>query len=228
MMATRLASFERGALAPQSTSSAAPASAQRTSPQLSLNPADTTARKPAPVKRWPALSLLGLAVVAFGGVIVVRAPQLLPAPLAPLATLVAKQLRVAAPAVPTASPPAQAAPPAEMAQPPEGSAIEAPAALGGAASTAAPGAEVPTANAPEPAAQAAAPVPAAVQGDVAQLEKQAIDLLLANDYTAARASYERLHSAEPARPEYSVMLDLLAREIAPACGGPGQVPCAQP
>jgi hypothetical protein len=67
-----------------------------------------------------------------------------------------------------------------------------------------------------------------VQGDVAQLEKQAIDLLLANDYVAARAAYERLRAAEPARPEYSVMLDLLAREIAPACGGPGQVPCAQP
>jgi hypothetical protein len=67
-----------------------------------------------------------------------------------------------------------------------------------------------------------------VQGHSAELEKQAIDALLANDYAAARASYEQLRVAEPARPEYAIMLDLLARELAPACGAPGQPPCAGP
>jgi hypothetical protein len=247
MAATRLVSFEPGALVSQSTSGAPAPSAHAHSPQLSLNPDDVTARKTAPVKRWPALSLLGLAVVAFGGVIVVRAPQLLPAPLAPFAALVTKQLRLAVPSAQPASPPSQVAPPAAMDQPAEGSATQPPAALGGADQPQAPAAPPPmaaeapaqpaaaqaaTAQAPaasaEPTAPAAASAPAALQGDVAQLEKQAIDLLLANDYVAARAAYERLRAAEPARPEYSVMLDLLAREIAPACGGPGQVPCAQP
>jgi hypothetical protein len=75
---------------------------------------------------------------------------------------------------------------------------------------------------------AANPPPQAAQGHSAELEKQALDSLLANDYAAARVIYEQLRAAEPARPEYGIMLDLLARELTPACGGPGQVPCSGP
>jgi hypothetical protein len=59
----------------------------------------------------------------------------------------------------------------------------------------------------------------------AELERQAIDLLVENDYAGAAKLYERLRSAEPARPEYAVMLEVLARQAA-ACGQPGQEPCA--
>jgi hypothetical protein len=155
--------------------------------------------KARPVKKWPALSLIGLAVVAFGGVIAVRAPRLLPAPIAgwlmraPAAS-VAPPANVPPPSAAVPSTPSDVLPPMAAGAPP-----------------------TPTASPDAPA-----------QGERAQLEKQAIDLLIANDYSAARAVYEKLHALEPARPEYSALLDLLARELAPTCGGLGQAPCGAP
>jgi hypothetical protein len=210
MLATRLVTFEPGVLVSESASRTSLSEGE----VPGLNETDQAGpSRPAPVRRWPALSLLGLAFVAFGGVIVVRAPGLLPAP---LAALVAR---------PPAAAPAEPPTAAEAPVPGE------PAPLAPAADVAQPTA----AEQPEPAAapavaqpSAASQPPLAVQGHSAELEKQAIDSLLANDYAAARASYEQLRAAEPARPEYGIMLDLLARELTPACGGPGQVPCTGP
>ena len=265
LMATRLVAFEPGALPPQASTEGTAGTGG--SPQLSLNEADRTERKSAPPKRWPALSLLALAIVSFGGVVVVRAPQLLPAPLLPIATLLISQLHLAPqpaatppstplanepaaqptgaatlgvaaaaqpaavpgePATPTAAPVDPAAQPGAVAEPP-GSA-DAPNAVAQPGAVVAPAGSVEAAAAleqPGAVVQPAGPAPVPAQGATAELEKQAIDLLLANDYSAASVVYERLRGAEPGRPEYSVMLELLAREIAAGCGGPGQAPCAQ-
>ena len=51
----------------------------------------------------------------------------------------------------------------------------------------------------------------------AQLEKKAIERLIANDYAAAKQLYEKLKSTEPLRPEFAVMVDLLGR-TSPAAG----------
>jgi hypothetical protein len=64
--------------------------------------------------------------------------------------------------------------------------------------------------------------PAMTSGPSAQLEKKAIERLIANDYPAARQLYEKLRSAEPTRPEFGLMVELLNR----TCGQPGQAPCA--
>ena len=283
MQATRLVTFEGGALPSTSTASGAP-SPLSAAPQLSLNPQDTSAPKAKSVRRWPALSLLAIAFVAFGGVIAVRAPGLLPQPVVPYAIMLAQEVERVVPGAAFAPPPPAASPdsepgapvPAEPGTPPaadmgepsvqpSAAAIEptspaepAPAASPQGVATAAPGAQAAELQAQPSAAQASAtadtqapgaaepaPVvaeapsalaasavvaapPAALTGGTAELEKQAIDLLLANDYPAARAVYERLRAVEPTRVEYGVMLDLLTREIAPACGGPGQEPCQSP
>jgi hypothetical protein len=209
MHATRLVTSESGALmAPPSFSDTSVAALAGPA----LNSIDQAGPiRHAPVRRWPALSLLGLAVVAFGGVIAVRAPNLLPVPIAAL--LVRRPAVGAERGASEASPPpaaaigetARAAGPIQVPQPAQ------PVALG------------------QPSvAHVEAALPQAVKRSSAELEKQAIDLLLANDYAAARAVYERLRAAEPARPEYTIMLDLLDRELAPACGALGQVPCTTP
>lgn len=67
--------------------------------------------------------------------------------------------------------------------------------------------------------------PAMTSGPSAQLEKKAIERLIANDYPAAKQLYEKLRSAEPSRPEFALMLELLNRASARSCGQPGQAPC---
>jgi hypothetical protein len=189
---------------------------------LALNLQSGASAASKPVRRWPALALLGLAVVAFGGVIVVRAPGLLPPPLA--AMLGRSDPPAQLPESPAVAQGPQA--PAPLSAPPE-AAIQQPAA--DVAPTAAPDAPAeatePTGTT-TPAPQIAVANVAGVQGGSAELEKQAIELLLANDYRAAYSVYERLRAAEPARPEYGVMLELLSRELTPTCGGPGQPGCA--
>jgi hypothetical protein len=68
--------------------------------------------------------------------------------------------------------------------------------------------------------------PAMTSGVSAQLEKRAIEHLIANDYPAAKQLYEKLQSAESTRPEFALMVELLSRASARACGEPGQAPCA--
>jgi hypothetical protein len=74
--------------------------------------------------------------------------------------------------------------------------------------------------------------PAMTSGPSAQLEKKAIERLIANDYPAAKQLYEKLRSSEPTRPEFALMLELLNRAGtsgaagAQGCGQPGQAPCA--
>jgi hypothetical protein len=211
--ATRLVSTAAGALPPQISAGGAP-SLPSTTQYLSLSADEVSARKSNAVKRWPAVSLFAIAFVAFGGVIVVRAPGLLPQPLLAIGAFVSNQAQRLLPGTAPALPPA-AGPQTEPPVPgPHDPALQQPT-PGNVASSAAPS---------DPAALPLAPV----QGGSAELEKQAIDLLVANDYPAARAVYEHLRAAEPAHPEYGVMLDLLTREIAPACGGEGQMPCPQP
>lgn len=156
-----------------------------------------------PVRRWPALLLLTLALLAFGAVVVLRAPHLLPPPVAKLVyRLYTRGAAVPPPSTATTAPvPSDGVPgPAVLAPTPE---ITAPA------------------PAPEPRR-----LPIQVQGGLAELEKQAIDRLLANDYPAAKLAYERLHTAAPSRGEYAVMVELLTRALTePACGQPGQEPC---
>jgi hypothetical protein len=175
----------------------------------------------APAKRSPAAALVVFAALAFGGVVAVRAPQLLPAPLAAL---------LGAPAATTA-----AAPQSDAVQPLD--AVEQPQ-----PTAAVPGAQVATdlAAATDPAAVAAptaAPSPAAAApvasaapatGAAAELEKQAIERLMANDYPAAKRLYTQLRAVTPTRAEYAVMIDLLERASAVPCGQPGQAPCAAP
>jgi hypothetical protein len=72
----------------------------------------------------------------------------------------------------------------------------------------------------------ARPAPVAVQGGLADLEKQALDRLVANDLPGAKQFYDRLHMAAPSHSEYALMVDLLTRVLEePACGQPGQEPC---
>jgi hypothetical protein len=175
-------------------------------PRLALPLSDDQPRKTkqgsnAPPKRWPAISLILLAVVAFGGVIVLRAPQLLPAPLSGLLT--------PTPAVPE-----------ELLAPELPSAPAAPLTTDTAAAT------DPAKAAPTPTRPPAAP--ALTSGASAQLEKKAIERLIANDYAAAKPLYEKLRSAEPSRSEFAVMVELLNRAGGAACGQPGQAPCAGP
>jgi hypothetical protein len=211
--ATRLVTTGAGAPPAQIGAGGAP-SLPSTTQYLSLSADEVSARKPHAVKRWPALSLFAIAFVAFGGVILVRAPGLLPQPLLAMGAFVSNQvqrlLSGTAPALPPAAGP-QTEPPVPGPHDP------------------APQQPTPENVAPSRAPSAPAAVPLApVRGGSAELEKQAIDLLMANDYAAARAVYELLRAAEPAHPEYGVMLDLLTREIAPACGSEGQMPCPQP
>jgi hypothetical protein len=180
-------------------------------PRLSL-PRDEpagVARAPKPrsnaPKRWPALALLGLAVVVGAGAIVARAPQLLPGPLAAL----------------FGAGGAQQSPVAEVPAP-----VRAEQETSAAAATR----EVPKAAPPAPVRAAVIVATSSAPGaplkvGSAELERQAIDLLVENDYAGAAKLYERLRTAEPSRPEYGVMLEVLARQ-ASGCGQPGQEPCA--
>lgn len=58
--------------------------------------------------------------------------------------------------------------------------------------------------------------PAMTAGPSAQLEQKAIERLIANDYPAAKQLYEKLRSAEPTRPEFALMIELLERHGAGA------------
>jgi hypothetical protein len=173
----------------------------------------TTSKKSAdaPPKRWPAISLILLAVVAFGGVIVLRAPHLLPAPL--------MSLIAPAPAVSDdALAPEAANAPALPSTPPVGQAV--------ATDTSAATDPAPAKAAPTPTPTRPPVAPAMTSGPSAQLEKKAIERLIANDYANAKQLYEKLRSAEPSRTEFAVMIELLNRASAAPCGQPGQAPCA--
>jgi hypothetical protein len=163
----------------------------------------------APPKRWPAISLILLAVVAFGGVIVLRAPQLLPAALS--------GLLVSAPAVPD-----------EMLAPEASAAPELPSAPAAQPSTDIAAATDPAKAAPTPTPTRPPAAPAMTSGASAQLEKKAIERLIANDYAAAKQLYEKLRSAEPSRGEFAVMVELLNRASGTTCGQPGQPACSGP
>ena len=68
--------------------------------------------------------------------------------------------------------------------------------------------------------------PVTLAGTPAELERQAIDLLIAKNYPAAAQAYERLRAAEPDNKAYAVMAGLLTRSETKSCGQPGQEPCA--
>ena len=238
MLATRLVPLEQegsggkvGGL--KLNSSDLPVTGSSTIEPLALNLNTPAHASKPPVRRWPALALLGLAVVAFGGVIVVRAPGLLPPPIAavvvpwvaPLVAQFMPQVQGAPPPTPAITPPVQgpqpeAVPTQEAAPAQPGPAVE--------PQVPSQAAENPPPSAEANPQQVAAAQAGTVKGGSAQLEKQAIDALIANDYRAAYALYEKLRAAEPAHPEYGVMLELLTRELSPACGGPGQAACPAP
>jgi hypothetical protein len=54
---------------------------------------------------------------------------------------------------------------------------------------------------------------------IAELEKKAIERMLANDHRAALTLYEELHRVAPQDEAYSVMSALLARRTRPTCEG---------
>jgi hypothetical protein len=280
MQATRLVSMEVPRSAWYVRSSSAPASSDDGSsrsgiagkPPLALHVAEPD-RHSAPVRRWPALVLIGLAFVMFTGVIAVRAPALLPAPIARVAVALIASLGLAPhgnarPAPMAANEPdaraneqvgaaasAQANEPSVRNEPApanepsvrnEQAQADEPLVAGSVRNDQV-GAVAPAqANDPAvaPAAQAneqlraapeapstflaAVPTPSALQGASAELEKQAIDALLANDFASARGLYERLRVAEPTRPEYPLMLELLARDPQGSCGRADQPACAVP
>jgi hypothetical protein len=231
MQATRLASFETGLLkaAPKDGPTATVA-ADSAAPRLALSQESTRSKPaPAPVKRWPAVSLLVLAILAFGGVIAARAPQLLPGP---LAAVLAGHGDNTAEQPETALDPQRAgglADPQPMAADPGAQpapvVTDVAAAIDPSTAAAAPAAPAPTAAPAIPRSPVAA---APSSGAAAQLEKEAIERLMANDYPAAKQLYQRLRAQAPTRAEYAVMLDLLDRASAAPCGQPGQAPCATP
>jgi hypothetical protein len=233
MGATRLVSFEEhaqlGAHARQAGSHTGglkleTSTARATGQQLSLN-VSSSESAPAPVKRWPALSLIGLAIVAFGVVVVVRAPGLLPPQIAALLGVAVRAPETApAAADPNALPPGPDLAPADPADTAQAPPVDP-------AGSTPPIAADPVPVPADPAAQVAPAASASVvrvEGAAAELEKQAIDALLANQFPTAKGLYERLRAAEPARPEYAVMLELLNRGALPSCGEPGQPECATP
>lgn len=226
MDATRLGSFEtpgQGQAAQAHTVAAGNSTALNERPRLSLPNApyqtQTGRAAAATPKRWPALLLIGLAVIAAGVVVVLRAPHLLPPPLAALLgreeptsegdtelgatglddqAAATERVGQVDPAQPDTTATAVSAATDPQVQP----------------IAAAPGA-VPSA-------------PAVAVGEAAAaLEKQAIDRLAVNDYPGATRAYQQLRAADPTRREYTVMLELLARASAAPCGQPGQEPCAQ-
>ncbi|MET0390277.1 MAG: hypothetical protein ABW321_30175, partial [Polyangiales bacterium] len=152
-------------------------------------------RPPSAPKRWPALLLLGLVAVGGVAVVVLRVPQLLPQPLAALLGSRTPAPESGAPIVKPAAP----VPPSTQTDV--------------SAATALPVA------APAPRSVAAKPM---LEGASAELERQAIELLRARDYSGATRLYTQLRAAEPGRPEYAVMLDLLAHNADASCGQAGQ------
>jgi hypothetical protein len=138
-------------------------------------------------KPWLKLVLAALGMVGVGAFLVLRAPHWLPD-------------SVAARLAPPPPPPAAAvAPPLPAAPPPE-------------RTTDVSAATDPIRAFPAPARPPAAP--AMTSGASAQLEKKAIERLIANDYAAAKSLYERLQSVEPSRPEFAAMVELLKRNAA--------------
>ncbi|HET8939501.1 MAG TPA: hypothetical protein VFN67_38940 [Polyangiales bacterium] len=163
----------------------------------------------APPKRWPAISLILVAVVAFGGVIVLRAPHLLPASLS--------NMLAPAPAVPD-----------EMIAPEAATAPELPSAAAPVLATDTSAATDPAKATPTPTPTRPPAAPAMTSGASAQLEKKAIERLIANDFSNAKPLYEKLRNAEPTRGEFAVMVELLNRVSGAGCGQPGQPVCAGP
>jgi|GEM_PF-3927145 len=149
-----------------------------------------------PNKRWIVLAVGGLGVAALAGVGVWLAPKLLGGRAADSEN---------------ASPVAAADAPALAPTPPS-------------VVTDTSAATDPVRFTPTPTRPPAAP--AMTSGPSAQLEKKAIERLIANDYPAAKQLYEKLRSAEPTRSEFALMLELLNRAGARGCGQPGQTPCA--
>jgi hypothetical protein len=151
--------------------------------------------------------VIALAVIAFGCVIVLRAPSLLPAPLAArLAPAASHGPGEEAPATPRATASAAVA-----------------AVIANATASDTSGVTDPGLAPPSPTHPPASPP--FTSGMSAQLEKKAIERVMANDYPGAKQLYERLRSAEPNRPEFGVMLELLTRATGSACGQPGQPTC---
>ena len=148
-------------------------------------------------KRWLAISLGGLGLVVLAGLGVWLAPKL-------------TSSLSAAPSDDASAPSAAAAPTLPAA----------PAAV----VTDTSAASDPVRFTPTPTRPPAAP--AMTSGPSAQLEKKAIERLIANDYPAAKPLYEKLRSAEPTRPEFGLMVELLNRAGSRACGQAGQAPCA--
>jgi hypothetical protein len=241
MQATRLATFETGILkAAQDTAglrTGASATSDFAAPRIDL-PVEQKGAKTekgskdgaASGKRSTAAALVVFAALAFGGVVAVRAPQLLPAPLAALLGASA-DARAAAPQSDAVQPleggeqlpPTAAVPGAQVA-------TDLAAATDPAAAAVAAPAVAPSPAAAAPVAPPATPVgPAApATGAAAELEKQAIERLMANDYPAAKRLYTQLRAVTPTRAEYAVMIDLLERASTATCGQPGQAPCAAP
>jgi hypothetical protein len=147
-------------------------------------------------KRWLAIALGGLGLVALAGLGAWLAPKLLPG--------LASGSDSGAAAAPVDAPTLPAAPATVVTD------------------TAA--ASDPVQFTPTPTRPPAAP--AMTSGPSAQLEKKAIERLIVNDYPAAKQLYEKLRSAEPTRPEFTLMVELLSRAGGPPCGEPGQAPCA--
>jgi hypothetical protein len=149
-----------------------------------------------PNKRWLAISLGGLALVVLAGLGVWLGPKL-------LARLTSGSESAAATA-PAAAPTLPVAPATAV--------------------TDTSAASDPVRFTPTPTRPPAAP--AMTSGPSAQLEKKAIERLIANDFPAAKQLYEKLRSAEPTRHEFALMVELLSRAGARPCGQPGQAPCA--
>ena len=173
-------------------------------PRLALSER-TTKRTVAPARKlWPALSLLGAAVVIGGGLLIW---QNLRSPAARGAQAEAGPgvVLAPAPALPsTAREPVGVPPMAPSTVTDVSAATQERAAL-------------------KPAAPAVMVQP---QGSAPELEKQAIELLIAKDYANAARVYERLRALEPERREYAAMYSMLTRS-AGTCGRPGQEPCTR-
>jgi len=186
-----------GALHSAEASAPAPLVGER--PRLSLSREQTTTTPVRASRRVVPWALAGAALAVITGVAVWRLPRLLESLRAPNAAEAANVPRAAAAdTAPAAPSPVTTA--LSAATDPVPAVVEQ---------------DIPKAE--------RGPVPPAVDGATAELERQAIELLIAKDYPAAARVYERLRVAEPSHREYSVMIDVLAR---PACGQPGQAACA--
>jgi hypothetical protein len=68
-------------------------------------------------------------------------------------------------------------------------------------------------HAPPPPSSSRPAAAAARRAELAALEKQAVEMLVASQFEAAHATYAKLLAAAPAHREYAVMLELLASKL---------------